>query len=107
MHIYNLRKNKPVRVVVPTNPARIVVTDGFHITHPLELKYRQQISYFNIVCVVNNDVLVGGLVFMLMLFSMGATSGILLLQLLSLLPIGAMLFLYYINRQEFIQIRPA
>jgi hypothetical protein len=30
-----------------------------------------------------------------------------LLQLLSLLPVGYFLFIYYINRKEFIQIRPA
>lgn len=107
MHIYNLRKNKPVRILVPTNPARIVVTDGFHITQPLELKYRQPVSYFQIVCAVNNDVLVGGAIFMLMFFAMGASADLLLLQIFSLLPIGTILFFYYIRRQEFIQIKPA
>ena len=107
MHIYNLRKNNPVLVTMPTNPSRIVVTDGFHITQPIELKYRQQITRFHVVCAIDNDVLVGGLVFMLMLFSMGATSGIIVLQLFSTLPIIYILFLYYIKKQEFIQIRPA
>lgn len=107
MHIYTLRKNSPVLVTMPTNPSRIVVTDGFHITQPMVLKYRQQISYFNIVCAVDNDVLVGGLIFMLMFFAMGASSGVLVLQLFSMLPVIYMLFLYYIRRKEFIQIRPA
>lgn len=107
MHIYNLRKNNPVLITMPTNPSRIVVTDGFHITQAMELKYRQQTSYFNIVCAIDNDVLVGGLVFMLMFFAMGATSGVFVLQLFSMLPIIYILFLYYIRRKEFIQIRPA
>lgn len=107
MHIYNLRKNKPILVTMPTNPSRIVVTDGFHITKPMELRYRQQIAYFDIVCAINNDVLVGGAIFMLMFFAMGATSGVFLLQLFSMLPIITLLFLYYIKRKEFIQIRPA
>jgi hypothetical protein len=107
MHIYTLRKNNPVLVTMPTNPSRIVVTDGFHITQPMELKYRQQISYFNIVCAIDNDVLIGGFIFMLMFFAMGATSDVLILQLFSMLPVMYILFLYYIRRNEFIQIRPA
>jgi hypothetical protein len=107
MQIYPLRKNKPVFITMTTTPSRIVVTDGFHITRPLELKYHQRTGHFNIVCAVNNDVLVGGLIFMFMFFAMGATSGTFVLQLFSLLPIGCILFLYYIRRQEFIQIRPS
>ena len=107
MHIYNLRKNKPVLVNIPTNPSRIVVTDGFHITQPIEMRYLSRPSYFTVVCAVDNDVLVGGAIFMLMFFSMGATSGVLLLQLFSMLPVMYVLFLYYIRRTEFIQIRPA
>ncbi len=106
MHIYNLNKNKPILVAMPTNPSRIVVTDGFHITQPLELKYRKRTDYFNIVCAVDNDLLVGGLIFMLMFFAMGATSGVFVLQLFSMLPIIYILFLYYIRRKEFIRIQP-
>ena len=106
MHIYPLRKNKPVLINIPTNPSRIVVTDGFHITGPVELKYRHRTGYFNIECAVENDLLVGGLIFMLMFFAMGATSGVIVLQLFSMLPVFYILFLYYIRRREFIQIRP-
>jgi hypothetical protein len=107
MQIYPLRKNKPVLITMNTTPSRIVVTDGFHITQPLELKYNQRAGRFDIVCAVDNDVLVGGLIFMLMFFAMGATSGVLLLQFFSFLPLGYILFLYYIRRKEFIQIRPS
>lgn len=107
MHIYNLRKNNPVFIPMPSNPSRIVVTDGFHITQPMELKCRQQVAHFNIVCAVENDVLIGGLIFMLMFFAMGATSGVLLLQIFSLLPLAYVLFLYYGKRKEFIKLMPA
>ena len=107
MHIYPLRKNKPILVTIQTAPSRLVVTDGFHISKAVELRYRQRTGYFNVVCTVDNDLLVGGAVFMLMFFAMGATSGTLLLQLFSMLPIGYILFQYYIRRHEFIQIRPA
>lgn len=106
MHIYPLRKNRPVLITIPTNPSRIVVTDGFHITNPVELEHRQRTGYFNIVCAIDNDGLVGAAIFMLMFFAMGATSGVLALQLFSMLPLIYILFLYYIRRNEFIQIRP-
>ena len=63
MHIYHLHRNQPVLVRIPTNPSRIVVTDGFHITQPVELRHRQRTDYFDIVCAVDNDVLAGGFIF--------------------------------------------
>ena len=107
MHIYPLRKNKPVFITIPTHPSRLVVTDGFHISQPVELRLRQRTGYFTVVCAIDNDLLVGGAIFMLMFFSMGATSGMFVLQLFSMLPMIYVLYLYYIRRREFIQIRPA
>jgi hypothetical protein len=108
MHIYPLQRNTPVRVVVSTNPSKIVVSDGFHITKPMQVTYADQRTYYyNIGCAIDNDLLVGGMIFMLMLFSMGATSGFLLLEFLSLSPVIYILVLYYIKRKDFIQIQPA
>lgn len=106
MHIYSLQKGRPIVVTMPTNPARIVVTDGYHITGPVQITYSpQQKHYFTIACVVENDVLVGGGIFMTLLFFMGLSSGLLILQILSMTPILYLLFLYYVKRKEFIQIR--
>ena len=108
MHIYTLRKGKPVVVTMPTNPAKIVVTDGFHITTPVQIKYTPQCKHFyTIACIIENDVLVGGAIFMLLLFFMGLSSGFIFLLLLSVAPVFYLLFLYYIKRKEFIQIKPA
>jgi hypothetical protein len=105
MHIYNLKKGKPVIVTMPTNPSKIVVTDGFHITAPIQITYTpQRTHYFKIACIVENDVLVGGAVLMTLLFFMGLSSGFLFLQLLSVTPVLYLLFLYYIRRREFIRI---
>lgn len=107
MHIYPLTKGKPVVVTVPTSPARLVVTDGFHITAPVQVTYTpQRTRYFTIACVVENDVLIGGGVLMTLLFFMGLSSGLVLLLLLSIVPVGYLLFLYYGKRKEFIRIRP-
>lgn len=106
MHIYPLKKGKPVVVNVPTNPARLVVSDGFHITAPVQVSYTpQRVTYFTIACVVENDVLVGGAVIMLLLFFMGLSSGYVILWLMSITPALYLLFLYYVKRREFIRIR--
>jgi len=108
MQIYSLMQNRPVVVVLQTAPSKLVVTDGFHITPPVQVTYSsKKTHYFTIACIVENDVLVGGGVAMIMLFFMGLSSGFIILQLLSIAPIFYLLFLYYIKRKEFIQIRPA
>jgi hypothetical protein len=106
LHIYNLSRNKPVLVTIPATPAHIVVTDGFHITKPIRLTWHRGIDYFHVTCAIDNDLLGGGFIFMIMLFAMGATSGLFVLQLLSMFPIVYILYLYYINREEFIRLRP-
>lgn len=106
IHIYNLRKGKPVVVTMPTNPARIVVTDGFHVTAPIQITYTPQRSHnFVIACAVENDGLIGGGIFTTLLFSMGLSSGYFLLFFFSIIPILYLLFLYYIKRRDFIRIR--
>ncbi|MDQ6608810.1 MAG: hypothetical protein M3Y85_03215 [Bacteroidota bacterium] len=108
MHIYSLMQNRPIVVNLQTAPSKLVVTDGFHITAPVQVTYSPKRTYhFTIACIVEDDVLVGGSVFMLILFCMGFSSGFIILQLLSFAPIFYLLFLYYIKRKEFIQIRPA
>lgn len=106
-HIYSLVRNKPVVIDMPTNPTKLVVTDGFHITRPVNVTYSQKYArYFIIVCVIEDAQLIVGFLLMIILYAMGFTSGILFLQLLSLLPVFYFLFIYYINRKEFIRIRP-
>jgi hypothetical protein len=105
-YIYSLVKNKPVIVSIPTNPSKIVVTDGFHITKPLEVTYSHRHMYhFQIVCGIQNDQLIIGAIIAALVYMMGVTSGMVFLQVLSTAPILYFLFLYYIKRKEFIQIR--
>jgi hypothetical protein len=107
-HIYSLVKNKPIVVDIPANHSKIVVTDGFHITKPLELTYSiARTYYFKIVCGIENDHLLVGSIIMGLMYMMGVTSGLVFLQLLSSVPVFYFLFLYYVKRREFIQILPA
>jgi hypothetical protein len=108
MHIYTLQKGKPLVITVSTSPAKIVVTNGFHITKTVMISYTpQRTRFFTVVSVVENDVLVGCSVVVLLLFFMGLSSGILVLWMLSIAPILRLLFLYYVKRKEFIRIKPA
>lgn len=107
-YIYSMTKNKPVVIDMPTNPSKLVVTDGFHITQPIELTYSpKHTRFFKIVCAIEDDQLLVGLIIIGLLYAMGATSGMIILQLLSMAPVIYFLFLYYINRKEFIRLRPA
>jgi len=106
-YIYSLVRNKPVVIDMPTNPTKLVVTDGFHITSPLNVTYsRTYARYFTIVCVIEDAQLIIGFIMILVLYAMGLTSGIIFLQLLSMVPILYFLFLYYIRRNKFIRIQP-
>lgn len=106
-YIYNMSRNKPVVISMPTSPSRLVLTDGFHITPPIELRYARQTHFFKIVCAIEDEQLWTGIVIMAALYIVGATSDLVVLQLLSMAPIIYFLFLYYIRRKEFIQLRPA
>jgi hypothetical protein len=106
MNIYSLRQNKPVVVHLPENPSKVVVTDGYHITPPVKIPHlKKERHYYIVACAIENDALIGCGICMLLLFSMGASSDTLVLEILSLFPIAYILYLYYINRKEFIKIR--
>ena len=63
------------------------------------------VRYFTIACAIEDAQLLFGFGITAVLYGMGFTSGIVFLQLLSIVPILYLLFIYYINRKEFIRIR--
>lgn len=92
-------------ISVEKNNPKIVVTDGYHFTKPLELVYHHlHTYYFKIVCAIDDTQLLAGLCVLILFYLMGFATGFFILKLLSLFPILYFLFLYYINRKEFIQI---
>ena len=108
MYIYALAKNQPVTVNIPDAESQIVVTDGFHITKPMKIVFRaNRLYHFQVTCAILDDQLMVALLITSVLYGMGASSGMVLLQLLSLGPIFYILFLYYINRKEFIRLQTA
>ncbi|MGZ8557218.1 MAG: hypothetical protein ACXWWC_02740 [Chitinophagaceae bacterium] len=88
MEIYPLLNEQPVLIPVEKDHPKIVVTDGFHFTKPLELVYDQP-GYFNfeLTCIVDDLKLLGGSFLLVILYLLGSFTGFLVLKLLSFLPV--------------------
>lgn len=104
--IYPLTSDQPVLIEVKDNHSRVVVTDGFHFTKPIDLTYKQPSYYhFKVVCSIDDMQLLGNFFVLAVFYLLGFFTGALILKVLSFLPIVYLLFAYYIDRQSFIQIR--
>jgi len=104
--IYPLNNTDPVIIEVKDNHPRIVVTDGFHFTRPIDLIYKQPSYYhFKVVCSIDDLQLLGNGFVLIVFYLLGFFTGTLVLKLVSFLPILYLLFAYYIDRNSFIQIK--
>ena len=104
--IYPVKQGQRVIIPLESNNPKVVVTDGYHFTKPLELVYHHlHTYYFKIVCAIDDTQLLAGCGVLVLFYLMGFVTGIFVLKLLSLFPVLYFLFLYYINRKEFIQIQ--
>jgi hypothetical protein len=104
--IYQLEKDSSIVIGCSNNRPRIVVTNGFHHSPCFEVMYNQMhVYYLNVVCALDDNLLAAGGLLIILLYLAGLTSGILLLKVISFLPILYFLYVYYINRKEFIQLK--
>ena len=103
--IYPLSNKKRIIIPVEKNNFALVITDGFHITRPLQLSYDQP-GYFNfeVTCIVDDLALLGGAFILIVFYLLGLFTGFLLLKLLSFLPVISLLFFYYVNRRNFLKL---
>ena len=103
--IYSLLPDKPAIISVPKKKVQLVATDGYHITKPLEILYQRPHTYhLKVVCAIDNNLLITGVVLLVLFSLVGVLSNIYLLRILSFVPIFYFLFLYYVKRKEFISI---
>ena len=104
--IYPLNNTEPVVIEVQENHPKVVVTDGYHFTKPIDLTYKQPSYYhFKVVCAIDDMQLLGNFFILILFYLLGFFTGVFILKLLSFLPIVYLLFAYYIDRNSFIQIR--
>ena len=107
MFIYPLERNKPVVVSLKASRPRIVITDGYHYTKPLELALQNlHIHYYKVVCAIEDDQLIFGIILLVLFYTAGLTSDLLLLKILSFVPLVYFLVIYYRNRNSFLQLKP-
>jgi hypothetical protein len=94
-------------ITVMQNNPKVVITDGYHITRPVELVYHHlDTYYFKVVCIIDNMQLIAGSCLLAVLYLVGLYSNMFVVKLASFLPIFYFLFYYYINRKDFLQITP-
>jgi hypothetical protein len=104
--IYPLTNDDPVVIEVYDKHPRIVVTDGFHFTKPIDLNYTQPSYYhFKVVCSIDDIQLLGNTFVLIVFYLLGFFTGSFVLKLLSFLPIFYLLFAYYIDKKSFLQIK--
>jgi hypothetical protein len=103
--IYQLDKGSVI-IGLKQNRPSVVVTDGFHYTKPVEIWYKHMNTYhMEIVCAIDNDKLIAGILIMVLCGAVGVISGILVMKILAFLPVLYFLYIYYINRKDFIRLR--
>lgn len=94
-------------IPVTENNPRLVVTDGFHITKPLKLVYKDMPVYcFKVTCTINDLQLYIGSGVLAALYLSGMFTGIIVLKVFSFLPLIYLLAFYYLNRKDFLRLVP-
>jgi len=89
------------------NNPRVVITDGYHITKPVKLVYKELPVYcFKVGCAINDRQLLGGAIVLAGLYLSGFYTGLLVLKVFSFIPLAYLLLFYYLNRKEFLRLEP-
>jgi hypothetical protein len=105
--IYSLQNSKPVVIPVSENNPKIVITDGYHITKPLKLVYKDLHTYcFKVSCAINDIQLLIGFFLLAGMYLGGIYTGMLILKVFSFFPLIYLLTFYYLNRKDFIKLVP-
>jgi len=104
--IYPLPANKPLVIDVNENNPKVVITDGYHHTRPVELVYHHlHTYYFHVTCAIGDFQMVFGLLFIFLFYLLALGTGFLAFKLICFFPVLYFLYIYYINRNEFIQLK--
>lgn len=80
-----------------------MAADGYHIIRPIEINCNQQITNLKVECCIDNDTLIAGVIMLVFSSMVRVISEILVAKLMSFVPVLYFLFMYYINRKEFIK----
>jgi hypothetical protein len=105
MTICPLEKNQNIIIPAHSSHSKIVATDGFHYTNPIDVDHKnKRIRFVKVGCAIDDNLLITGLVLLVLFYIVGITSGIAFLTLLSIVPILYFLYLYYIKKHRFLHV---
>lgn len=104
--IYPLSNNQPVVITLDENNPNVVISDGFHHTKPVELVYHHlHTYYFHVVCAIDDVQLFFGFVFIALFYLLGIGVGMLFFKIICFFPVIYFLYIFYVNRQDYIQLK--
>ncbi len=105
--IFPLDTTQPILISVDQNNPRIVITDGYHITTPLKLVYKEVNTYFfKVCCAISDRELLAGFLMLAAFYLGGLYSGLLILKVFSFHPLIYLILFYYLNRKDFLKLVP-
>ena len=106
MTICPLEKDQNIIIPAHSSHSKIVATDGYHYTNPIDVDHKdKRIRFIKVGCAIDDNLLITGLVIHVLFYLVGSTSGIAFLTLLSVVPILYFLYLYYIKKEQFIKVQ--
>lgn len=107
-NIYTIERNKVVVIPLANATSKIVATDGYHFTNPLEVACHQiNTCCFKVVCAIDDNQLAVGVLLSVLFYAAGFTSDILIIKAISFIPVVYFLCVYYLRKGNFIQLEPA
>jgi hypothetical protein len=107
--LYELKEGEPVMIPLPEDAAEtdLVVTNGFHSSEKLQLKFEPASTYFfQVNAVVNNVGIAVALGISLLLFVLYAFSGSSILLIAANLPVLALVWLFFLQPSRAIVLKP-
>jgi hypothetical protein len=105
--LYELREGEPVMIPVVADETELMVTNGFHSSEKIQLKFEPASTYFfQVNAVVNNTGLLIALVLSFLFFVGYAFTGSIFLLVAANLPVLAMVWVFFIQPSRAIVLKP-
>lgn len=105
--LYQLEPGKTLVIPLERNDARLVITDGFHISRPAKLHFTDaDMAFFHVGCSLPDRVLVAGALVSVLFFALGGVTAQLVFKVFGALPPVYAILSFFLDRQGFIRLEP-
>ncbi len=105
--LYELKEGEPVMIPVIDEETVLVVTNGFHSSEKLQLKFEPASTYFfQVNAVVNNAGIALALGISLLLFVLYAFNGSSILLIAANMPVLVLIWLFFLQPSRAIVLKP-